>query len=153
MGIDVSAQIGSPQVAGTQVSPRGAGKQAMAWGAGTAGGLIPAVIGAAAGQKAAKDAVKLRAESETPQFGRLGFLALTDGELALVKMKPGLVSPKPVEVIARVQRSDIASIELGGGFPTVPLTVAFTNGETWSFEVPRLASGNAKELVSLLGGE
>jgi hypothetical protein len=124
----------------------------MATGAGTAGGLIPAVIGAAAGQKAGKDAAKLRAESQTPRFGRLGFLALSDGELALVKMKQGLVRPKPVEVVARVARGDIASIELGGGFPTAPLTVAFASGETWSFEVPRLASGNAKELVSLLGG-
>lgn len=153
MAIDVSAQIGSAQLAGTQVSPRGFGKKAMADGAGVAGGLIPAVIGAAAAGKAGKKVAQFRAESETPKFGRYGFLALTEGELALVKMKQGLASLKPVEVIARVPRSDVASIELGGGIPMSPLTVSFANGESWELEVPRISKAKAQNLVSMLDGQ
>jgi hypothetical protein len=151
MAIDVSALVGSPQVAGTQVSPRGFGKKAIKGNAGMyVGGAVGAAISAYGQHKGGKEKARWAAESQTPTFGAHGFLALTEEELALVKMKQGLASLKPVEVIARVPRSDVATIELGSGVPMSPLTVSFANGESWELEVPMVSKGKAKNLAGVL---
>lgn len=152
MGIDVSTLVGSAQLAGTQVSPRGFGKKAIKGGAGMyVGGAVGAAISAYGQQRGGKEKARWAAESQTPAFGAHGFLALTEDELTLVKMKQGLASIKPVEVIARVPRSDVATIELRGGVPMSPLTVSFENGESWQLEVPMVSKGKAKNLVGVLG--
>jgi hypothetical protein len=151
MAIDVTALVGSAQVAGTQVSPRGFGKKAMKGYAGMyVGGAVGAAISARGQQKAGEEKATWAAETQTPKFGAHGFLALTEDELTLVKMKQGLASLKPVEVIARVPRSDVATIELGGGVPMSALTVSFANGESWQLEVPMVSKGKAKNLVGVL---
>jgi hypothetical protein len=114
------------------------------------GGVVGAAISARGQQKGGEQKAAWAAGAQTPKFGAHGFLALTEEELTLVKMKQGLASLKPVEVIARVPRSDVATIELGGGVPMSPLTVSFAGGESWQLEVPMVSKGKAKNLVGVL---
>ena len=70
------------------------------------------------------------AESQTPQFGRLAWLALTSHELALVELKQdGLVGLRLQDVIERIPHSDVASAELGGGHTmfSPPLTITLSS--------------------------
>jgi hypothetical protein len=153
MAIDASRLLGSPQRVGVKVQPRGLGKKVMAGSAGMyVGGAVGAAISAAGQQKAARDQAELAAESKTPKVGRMALLALTDDELALVKLKTGLVSMKLDEVLTRCPRSEISDVELGTGVATIPLTISFDNADVWQLEVPRVAKKDAEELVRVLSG-
>jgi hypothetical protein len=55
------------------------------------------------------------------------------------------------EVIVRVPRSDLKTAEVGHGY-VAPLTLVFTNGDTWRMEVPPPYKRRAKEVVHALGG-
>ena len=87
--------------------------------------------------------------SETPQFG--GYLAVTDDELAFIKVKSGLVRLRLDEVVARVPRREVASAELGRGL-ALPLTITFANGGRWEWEVPWPSKKHAEGVVDALGG-
>jgi hypothetical protein len=151
MGIDASQLLGSPQRAGAKVQARGFGKKAAAGSAGMyVGGAVGAVISAAREQKAGKEKAQFASDSQTPKFGRLAFLAVTDDELAVVKLKSGLVSMKLDEVLVRLPRSEIANVELGSGHTTLPLTISFQNDDVWELEVPRIAKKDAEEVVRVL---
>jgi len=89
--------------------------------------------------------------SDAPKFGRLAYLAVTDSELALIKLKSGLVTVKLDEVIVRIPRTEVASAELGSGMVT-PLTIKFGDGDTWQLEVPPPNKKHAQEVVHALGG-
>jgi hypothetical protein len=105
MALDASGVLGSPQLAGVKVNPRGAGKSTAANFSGIYGGLVGAGIGAAAGMKAEQSQARMASGSETPRFGRLAYLPVTE---KVVTVYLG-------EVIARVPRSEVASVELSGG--------------------------------------
>lgn len=115
-------------------------------------GVIGPAAGAAAGMRAEKKQAQMAAESVTPKFGRLAYLAVTAQEVALVEMKlKGMVGLELHDVIVRVPRSEVASAELGGGgLFSPPLTITFTNGSTWQLEVPRPNKKQAKEVVATL---
>ena len=153
MAIDASQLLGSPQRAGAKVQPRGFGKKVAAGSTGMyVGGAVGAAISATRQQKAGKQQAQFAADSQTPKFGRLAFLAVTDDELALIKLKSGLVSMKLDEVLARVPRSHVSGVELGTGVTTIPLTISFENAEVWQLEVPRVAKKDSEELVRILRG-
>ena len=58
-----------------------------------------------------------RGRGDTPPFGGLAYLAVTDQELALVKLRcRKAVRLKAAEVIARVSRSELQNAELGHGY-------------------------------------
>lgn len=136
MAFDASTVLGSPQLAGVKVNPRGMSKRV----AGNIGGRLPArIVYGSAGSTT----------SESPNFGRLAYLAVTDSELALITLKSGLVTSKLDEVIARTPRSDVASAELGSGLAT-PLTITFSNGDTWQLEVPPPNKKHAQAVVHVL---
>ena len=136
MALDASQVLGSPQLAGAKVNPRGMARRV----AGGVTGTLPARI--AYGPS-------VRASAETPTFGRLAFVAVTESELALIKLKSGVVRVFLDEVVERVPRSAVASAELGGGVAP-PLTIVFTDGSTWDLEVPRPSKGHAKAVVDEL---
>ena len=138
MAFDASQVLGSPQLAGVKVNPRGMSKRV----AGNVVGRLPArVVYGSAGPTT----------SEAPNFGRLAYLAVTDSELALIKLKSGLVRSKLDEVIVCVPRSDVVSAELGSGIVT-PLTITFSNGDTWQLEVPPPNKKHAQAVVHALDG-
>jgi hypothetical protein len=89
--------------------------------------------------------------ADTPDFGRVAYLAVTEDELALIKLKSGLVTFKLDEVIERVQRSDVASVQLGKGLAS-SLMITFSSRDAWQLEVPRPAKKDAQAVVRVLGG-
>jgi hypothetical protein len=159
MAHDASEILGSAQVAGVKVNPFGFGKATAgrSGGAGAgagAAGLVAVGILNAMGMKSAKKAKEAAAESQTPDFGRLAYLAVTEQELALVELKQnGAVGLRLENVIERVPRSAVSSATLGrAGLFSPPLTLSFTDGNTWRLEVPLPSRKNAKQVVRSLEG-
>ena len=131
---DASSALGSPEIAGAWVNPRGMGKRTMnAAGFGQFGG----------GEGS---------PPETPSFGAFGYLAASASELALVKGKRGLVGLKlSGDVIAKVPRNEVASVDLGDGKITFPLTITFDHRGRWELEVARAHRGAAERFVAEVG--
>jgi hypothetical protein len=65
----------------------------------------------------------------------MGWVAVTEQEVAVVEMELGLRARKPGRVLARVPRGDIASVEVGKGVDR-PLMITFADGAIWQFELP-----------------
>lgn len=152
MAIDASEVLGSPQLAGVKVNPRGQGKRSGASASGAAvGGLAGAAISATRGQKAGQQEAEWGSASQTPDFGRLAYLAVSTNELALIKLKSGLVTLKLDEVVVRLPRSEVRGAELGKGVSTAPLTITLANGDTWQLEVPGPSKKHAQATVDALG--
>jgi hypothetical protein len=129
---DASEALGSPQVAGTFVSPKGHTRNLTARVAGFPGGEV------AAG---------------APKFGDVGYVALSEDELAIVTGKHGLFKPKVgSEVIARASRTDITAAELDGGALKAAMRFQFADGGSWEFEVPKIYRKTAEQVVRALGG-
>jgi hypothetical protein len=139
MAIDASGVLGSRQLAGVKVNPPGyAWRQARNQAGTLAAGIVHG--GPPPGR------------ADTPPFGRLAYLAVTDQELALVKLRSRkAVMLKAAEVIARVPRSQLQTAELGPGY-AAPLTIIFGDGGTWRLEVPPPSKRYAREVMHALGG-
>ncbi len=151
MAIDASDVLGSPQIAGVVVNQRGTAKRRASSSGGVGAGAGAAgIVGGRIGSTIAGKMMPAASEGggETPTKG--GFLALTKDEFALVQLKSGLVKLKPVGVVARMPRSQIASAELGSGVSVMPLTISFADGTRWDWEVPRPSRKHAEELVEAL---
>jgi hypothetical protein len=149
MALDASQLLGSPQLAGVKVSPRGLTKSTALGSAGLGvGGLLGGAISATAGAKAGRR--QAETGSDTPKFGRVAYLAVTQEELALIKLT-GLATFKLDEVIARVPRSDVASAEIGRSLAP-SLTITFGSGGSWQLEVARVSKKDAEAVVHALGG-
>ncbi|HEX3824933.1 MAG TPA: hypothetical protein VHV79_10760 [Mycobacteriales bacterium] len=146
MALDASEILGSPQLAGCRVNPRGSNKATMR-NVGMGEGLGGALAGAIAGKKVGAEPAQAAA-SVTPSFTMIAWLVLTASELALVSIdrKRGLSLD---QILARVPRTEINSVELGKAAPMVskPLTVTFTSGDYWIVEVPALAKGDVKKIA------
>ena len=148
MAADASQALGAPEIAGTFVNPKGMAKKMTASAAGQ-------VVGGAAGSLAAKLTTGTAYEGvhDVPSFGRVGYIAVTEGEIALVKTKTGLIKMKiSDEVLARAPRTEVASAELDKGVMLSHLKIAFTNGVAWEFDVPKQSKKTAQEVVQALGG-
>jgi hypothetical protein len=140
MAEDASAALGAPQLAGSFVGPKGLTRSMTAR---AAGGAVGAALAGGAGHEG------------TPSFGRVGYLAVSDGELALVKAKSAMLGlkMKPTEeVLARVPRNEVASAELDKGALKSALRIDFTGGGAWEFEIPKANRKTAEQVVGALGG-
>jgi hypothetical protein len=156
MAHDASEMLGSPQLAGVKVNPRGFAKRAGANFTGMYAGVVGAAISATAVGKANKQKAEFEVESQTPQFGRLAWLAVTSDELALVELKlMGQIGLELKDVIVRVPRSEFESAAVGGAANifSPPLTIHFKGGERWELEVPRPARKQALAVANVLQGE
>jgi len=156
MAHDASEVLGSTQLAGVKVNPRGFGKSPGANFSGMYAGAVGAVISATAAGRAKKQEAEAAAVSKAPDFGRLAYLAVTADELALVELKlKGQVGLELKQVIARIPRSELASAELGGGQTifSPPLTITFKSGDKWLLEVPRPSKKQARQVVAVLTNE
>jgi hypothetical protein len=152
VGLDASQLLGAPQIAGVKVNPRGMAKRVAGTGRGVgAGAGGSGILGGTIGSRIASKMQPGAVPSEVPDFGRNAYLALTNRELALIKLRSGLVTLKFDEVLARVSRNEVTAAELGGGVSAVALTITFANGAAWAVEVPRPSKKHAEELVRALG--
>jgi hypothetical protein len=146
MAEDASAALGAPQVAGTLVNPKGLTKTMTA---SVAGGQVAGVVG----NVAASLATGRAGAPDVPDFGRVGYLAASEQEVALVKTKTGAFKMKVTdEVLTRVPRSEIVSSELDQGKLLSKLKITFANGVTWEFDVPKQGKKTAQGFVTALGG-
>jgi hypothetical protein len=143
MAGDGSAALGAPEIAGALVNPRGFTKKASV---GAIGGALGAV---------AATAVASRSRAgDLPSFGRVGYVAASDAEVALIRTKSGALKMKVTdEVLARAPREEIARVELDKGRLLSHLRLQFSNGTVWEFDVPKTAAKNAERLVLALGGD
>jgi hypothetical protein len=138
---NASEALGAQEIAGCFVSPKGLTKKMT--GA-TAAGMVAGVAGRMA-------ADHLLGAEGAPPFGTLGYVAATASELAIVKGKSGLLKPSvSSEVIARVPREQIASVELDRHMLTAGLKIVFAAGGWWEFEVPKVHRSAAEYLVRVL---
>jgi len=141
MAHDASQLLGAQQVAGALVNRRGHGWQHAAR---ATGGLAGVAMGYAAGQRSS------RYTTQTPQFSRTAFVAVTDREVALIKYGPGSNNGKAGEVLARVPRSEVASAVVSRGALRTNLTIGFTNGGSWAFEVSPLVGRTVARIADAL---
>ena len=148
MGKDASQALGRAEVAGTVVSPRGLTKKMTTR---TAGGQVAGMVGdLAAGATAGKAG---KGAPDMPSFGRMGYLAASETELALTKTSQLGWKPHPTgDALVKVPRSAVESVAMQDGRLLSQLTLSFTNGVKWEFEIPRAHRKTAKGLVSALGG-
>lgn len=145
---DASSALRAPQLAGTWVNNKGTAKRLVASVAGRE--LAGAVGSVAAGRVAARSSGGV---SDTPDFGRDAYLAVSENEIALVKTKQGLMKLKLTdEVHARAGRNEVANATLGSGKLACPLTITFANGSQWELDVPRGGKSAAEKVVRLLDG-
>lgn len=150
MAHDASAVIGSMQLAGSKVNPRGFGASVAATAHG--GNLVSDLITGGIFSKKAKGQKAAAAVSTAPDFGRIGYLAVTADELALIKLDSGVVKTHLGEVLARVPRSEVASTEFASSAMLASgLTITFANGDKWLLEAPRPCRKDAKAVLSELG--
>jgi hypothetical protein len=148
--------LGSAQLAGVKVNPRGFGRRAGANFTGANAGLVGAAVSAAALTRANKKKAEARAASSAPDFGGIAYMAVTADELALIGLKQkSAVTLELREVIARIPRAEVASAELGGGHTLMSpaLTITLTSGESWLLGVPRPNKKQAQQVVGVLTGE
>jgi hypothetical protein len=137
MAGDGSAALGAPEVAGLMVSARGYTKKLAM------GGMIYASV-------SSKRAAQAK---ELPSFGRSGYLAASDSDIALIKTKSGALKMKVTdETLASVPRDELESVELAPGRLISVLKLQFNNGTVWEFDVPKVSNKNARALVTALGG-
>ncbi len=161
MGLNATQVLGSDELAGVKVNPRGLGRAIMARSVGSSagGGLAGAAIGAVAEtviqKKFAASADRQRAEaasSSAPPFRKLAWLAVTQDELALLELDIRTTLKLTGTVLARVPRAGVAAVDVARSKPMVaaPITVSFTDGQVWVFEIPTFSKGKARALAALL---
>jgi hypothetical protein len=148
MADEAARALGAPTIAGTFVNPKGLARK-------MAGSVTGGQVGGIAGNLAAT-AITDRVSGtvgDVPSFGRVGYLAVTDTEVALVNTKMGALKMKiGSEVLARAPRADVTSAGLDQGVLLSHLTIEFSNGVSWRFDVPRQAEKPARAVVRALGG-
>jgi hypothetical protein len=138
-----SAALGAREVAGAMVNPRGFTKKMSV---GAVGGVVGVVAASAVGSRSSK-------ASDVPAFGRVGYIAASETEVALIKTKSGALKMKVTDqALARAPRDELEAVELKDGKLISYLRLQFTNGTVWEFDVPKIGKKNVKELVAALGG-
>jgi hypothetical protein len=141
MAGDGSAALGAAEVAGTMVNPRGFTKKMSV---GAIGGVVGAVAATAVASRQSK-------ASEVPAFGRVGYVAASETEVALIKMKSGAIKMHVTdEVLARAPREELEGVELQDGKLISVLKLRYTNGVIWEFDVPRTSKKTARAFVAAL---
>jgi len=144
MGHNASELLGSSQVAGVTVEAVGSASRTA---------LTPGPTDAVLGRGIAAKIVDPKGDrAQTPRFG-VGFLAVTNTELALIGLKSGAFTLKLGGVIARVSRTEVASAELHGGTATGLLTITFHSGNTWQVEVAKVHHRATRKVVAALSAQ
>lgn len=126
------------RVPGTFVMGRGSIKGAMATAAG-------GVVGALAHSTLAKGDGGLLPK------GQIGYLAAHPDRVVLHRAKRGAFKPKPTdEVLAYAPRDQIRGVELEAKALSGVVHVSFSDGDSWTFEVPRVHLRAARGVVEAL---
>ena len=76
---------------------------------------------------------------------------MTDREVALIKTGSSGLKGRLVEVLGRMPRSEVASAGVSRGFLRSNLTINFTDGGRWEFEVSPFIRSTVVRIVHALG--
>lgn len=146
MASDASQVLGSPELAGTFLSPKGLTKAMSTASAGRmVGGLVGSIAANALNSRGGGE------EQGTPKFGGVGYLAVTGQEVAIVRGKKGAFKPKVGdEVVGRRPRNEVQGVELGKGTLKSDLTITFADGGAWEFEIPKVYRKTTERVVQEL---
>ena len=146
---DGSAALGAPEVAGMMVNPKGMAKKMTA---SVAGGVVGGAVGSLAANL--KTGGAYAGAPDVPSFGRVGYLTASADDIALVKTKSGAMKMKITdEVLARVPRTEIVSMELDKGMLLSHLKIVFANDVIWELDIPKVGKKDAIRFVEALGGK
>jgi hypothetical protein len=145
MADDASAALGAPEIAGTLVNPTGYMKKTVAK---VAGREVAGLVGSAAAALATRDRDK--GAAPVPDFGRVGYVAVSATEVAVVKTKTGWKMRPTDQALVRASRSELESAELDEGRMVSHLRLRFANGQLWEFDVPKSDKKTARAVVAAL---
>lgn len=112
------------------------------------------VLGSGSGRVMAGGAAKLAfgGRRESPLRPRqIAIVALTAEDFLLLNFKHGAIHPVATGVLARIPRSEVAGAEVPKSISMNRMTVAFTDGSLWNFEVTKPNAGKAREIAGQLG--
>jgi hypothetical protein len=127
------------------VEPRGTIKSIVA---GTIGREIAGGLGGLAAARGADQS----GDSPSPLTkGQLGYLVAFDDQIVLHRAKRGAYKPKPTEEIyATAPRGSVTGADLERKKLSGILTVQFTDGTEWTFDVPKIYLSTADAIVEAL---
>jgi len=136
-------------LAGTFVEPRGTIKSIIAGGTQNVFGTASRAVGAAMGEAADRD----MSGSSPLKKGDIAYLGVTPDAVILFRAKRGAFKPKATaEPIATASRSETASASIAEGrLGSAALSIAFRDGTTWTFDIPRVHLKGAREIAAVLG--
>ncbi len=121
------------------VSSKGMGKKMMM----TAG---------VAGQAIASATMNKKAPTSPGEHSGYIVMALGPSKLSFFKMKRGLLSNSPGDLLVEVPRESVTNYAIGGGALTSELTIELNDGTVWALEVPKVGKGKAEKLRKELLG-
>jgi hypothetical protein len=132
-------------LAATFVEPRGMVRSIVA---ATAGREVLGALGAISAEQAASSGT---AGASPLKKGEIAHLSVSRDQLLLCKAKRGAFKPKPTdEVIAAAPRDAVRSAKVEKGRIAGVLEVAFDDGSTWAFDVPKVHLKGAQEIEAQL---
>ena len=127
------------------VEPRGTIKSIVA---GTIGREIAGGLGALA---ASPGADQLSNSPSPLTKGQLGYVVAFDDQIVLYRAKRGAFKPKPTEEIyATAPRGSVTGADLERKKLSGVLTVQFTDGNDWTFDIPKIYLSTAEAIVKAL---
>lgn len=112
------------------------------------------VLGSGSGRVMAGGMAKVAfgGRRESPLAPRqMAVVALTAEDLLLLNFKHGAIHPVATGVLARIPRAEVAGAEVPRSLTMNRMSVAFTDGSVWNFEVTRPNAGKAREIAEQLG--
>lgn len=143
MAADGSTALGAPELAGTLVNPKGYAKKTVAR---VGGREVAGMVGSTAAGLLARD----RQVPDLPHFGRVGYVAVSATEVALIKTKTGWKMRPTDTVLSRAPRGELSSAELDEGRMVSHLRLRFNGGQIWEFDIPRSDRKTARAVVAAL---
>lgn len=112
------------------------------------------VLGSGSGRAMASGAARVGfgRQRESPLKPRqLAVVALTAEDFLLLNFKHGAIHPIATAVLARIPRSEVAGAEVPKSLSMNRMTVAFSDGSLWNFEVTKPNAGKARAIADQLG--
>jgi hypothetical protein len=142
---NAEALVGAPIEAGVTVTPSGRGKPHLRGS--VRGEVAPPAGGVDIG---------LGPSDELPPLvevrgWRLGYVAVTVDELALLLVAPGLFRPRAREVLRRRPRPDAVGAELGERRVRATFDVTWADGSRWELLIDADAYEDARAVVAAVG--
>jgi hypothetical protein len=135
----------SEPIAATFVEPRGMIRSIVA---GVAGKEVLGAVGATAAAMAASRGTD---DASPLKKGQIAYLAVSAEELTMFRAKRGAFKPKPTtEAIASAPRADVSSATVEKGRIAGVLEIRFADGESWTFDVPKVHLSGANEIAAAL---